>query len=333
MSGQSGQNGMSRGAEIGAFLRGQRARLRPADVGLQPGAGSRRVPGLRREEVAHLAGVSPDYYARLEQGRDITPSSEVLAAIADALRLDEAGRTYLYDLVRPRNHAERRRAYTAQRVRGSIQRMIDAWGDQPVLVIGRRTDVLATNALGRALLADFDAMPVRERNYTRWLFLDEGAQKLYRDWERVSADMAAVLRLDAGRYPDDPRTAELVGELAMRSEHFRQSWANHRVLEHTHGTKRFVHPVVGELELDYEGLAIPGDTDQSVFVYAARPGTASADALSLLASWGATDSRERREGDPAGHDDRTGQDDRTEPGVENRQTRPEPDHRSTRHPE
>ncbi|MEU3986407.1 helix-turn-helix transcriptional regulator [Streptomyces sp. NPDC026672] len=278
-------SGVYRDSEIGAFLRGQRARLRPEDVNLPPGGPIRRVPGLRRDEVAQLAGVSSDYYARLEQGRNITPSAEVLAAIAGALRLDDAGRTYLFDLVRPRGGAERRRAYSAQRVRGSVQRMMDAWSDQPAVLTGRRTDVLATNALGRALFADFDAMPVRTRNYTRWLFLDEGARALFPDWERISADMAAVLRLDAGRYPDDPRTTELVGELTMRSEHFLRAWTNHRVMEHTHGVKRFLHPVVGELQLEYEGLAVPGDADQTVFVYSAPPGSEAEDALRLLASW------------------------------------------------
>lgn len=277
-------------SEISAFLRGQRARLRPQDVGLPPGGPHRRVPGLRREEVAQLAGVSTDYYVRLEQGRGITPSESVLTAIADALRLDDTGRAYLFDLVRPKRTRQQGRA--AQRVRSGVQRLLDAWTDQPAFLIGRRTDVLATNALGRALLVDFDAMPVRERNYTRWILLDPAARSLYRDWSRVASEMVAILRVDAGRYPDDPRTTDLVGELTMKSEHFSQWWADHRVMTYTYGTKRFRHPVVGDLELDYEGLVVPGEDDQRIFVYSAAPGSASAEALALLASWAAGDAPE-----------------------------------------
>ncbi|MEU3986403.1 helix-turn-helix transcriptional regulator [Streptomyces sp. NPDC026672] len=276
---------MSRDSEIGAFLRAQRARVRPEQVGLPSDGPHRRVPGLRREEVARLAGVSTDYYARLEQGRNIVPSAEVLTAIARALCMDEVARAHLFALVHPDPGADRRRGQAAQRVRSQVQRLLDGWSDQPAFLIGRRTDVLATNALGRALLTDFDSLPMRERNYTRWIFLDPAARELYVDWPGVASEMVAVLRVDAGRYPDDPRTAELVGELTMKSEEFRRWWGDHRVTAHTHGTKRFDHPVVGSLELGYEGLVIPGDADQTVYVYSAEPGTPSADALHLLAGW------------------------------------------------
>jgi transcriptional regulator with XRE-family HTH domain len=278
-------------SELGAFLRGQRARLQPHDVGLPQVGPHRRVPGLRREEVAQLAGVSTDYYIRLEQGR-VTPSEATLVAIGSALRLDEAGTSYLIALVRPGRAADRKRGRGAQRVRDDLRELIDSWTDQPAYIVGRRTDILATNALGRALLTDFEAKPARERNYLRWLLLDVEPRTLFRDWQQVASEVTAVLRADAGRYPDDPRTAELVGELAMKSEEFRQWWADHRVMAYSHGVKRFHHPVVGDLELRYQGLAVPGVDDQTIFVYSAPAKSPSAEALRLLASWSAAPASE-----------------------------------------
>jgi transcriptional regulator with XRE-family HTH domain len=269
--------------ELGEFLRSRRARLRPADVGL-PDRGHRRVPGLRREELAMLAGVSTDYYVRLEQGRKITASADVLDAIARALQLDEAERSHLYDLAKPR--PPRRSPSRPQRVRPGVQLMIDRL-DTPAFVLGRRMDVLATNRLCRALLTDFDAMPPAERNHARWVFLDPRARELYVDWETVARENVAILRMDAGRYPDDERLAALVGDLSLKSPEFARWWADHDVLVRGHGTKRYRHPTVGEIEISYEALQL-ADEDQTLFVYNTEPGSASEQALALLDSWTAS---------------------------------------------
>ena len=272
--------------EFGEYLRRRRAELQPTDVGL-PDTAFRRVQGLRREEVAQLAGVSTDYYTRLEQGRDLSPSEAVLDALARALELDDAGRAHLQHLAHPARRA-RRQTRAVQRVRPSVQSMLDAWTGQPAFVLGRRGDVLATNALARALLTDFDAMPYRDRNLTRWILLDPAARDLYVDWAQIASEMVAILRLDAGAHPDDARTTELVGELTLKSPEFSRWWSQHKVLDRTWGHKRFRHPIVGPLEIDYEALHLPGDADQTLFVYRAPEGdTASAEALALLASWNA----------------------------------------------
>lgn len=170
--------------------------------------------------------------------------------------------------------------HTVQRVRPAVQRMLDAMTDQAAFVLGRRTDILATNHLARALLADFNAMPHPERNLTRWVILDPAAHALYLGWETVAPEITEMLRLDAGRHPDDPQTAELVGELAMKSDRFRRWWADHRVVERTWGAKRLRHPVVGDLTINYEALTLPGEPDQTLFVY-----LPAEDAWRLLASW------------------------------------------------
>ncbi|MCS5732295.1 helix-turn-helix transcriptional regulator [Herbiconiux daphne] len=272
-------------SELGAFLQAQRARLRPADVGLAPDQVPRRVPGLRREEVARLAGLSTDYYTRLEQGRKDSPSEGVLNAIARALHLDEIGRQHLLDLARPVGSVTAPRTPPAQRVRASTRQLMESWADQPALLLGRRLDVLATNALGRALLFDFGTLPPAERNYLRWLMLHPHARVLYRDWESVASEMVAALRREAGRHPDDPSIIDLVGELVVRSEEFAGWWADQRVTAHTHGVKRFHHELVGDLELDWQGLALPGDEDQTIYVYHAPPGSPAAEKLGLLGSW------------------------------------------------
>ncbi|MFE0629254.1 helix-turn-helix transcriptional regulator [Streptomyces sp. NPDC058864] len=279
---------MARNVELSEFLRQSRARITPESAGLPERGAYRRVPGLRREEVAQLAGVSTDYYTRLEQGRQISPSTGVLDAVAAALRLDAAERAHLFDLAGPRPGAARRRpAPAVQRVRPGMRRFLDSFVDQAAFVLGRRTDVLATNHLARALLADFDAMPVRARNLTRWILLDEAARSLYPDWEQVASEMTATLRLDAGRHPEDTRTAELVGELAVKSEHFRRWWADHKVFDRTHGNKRHHHPVVGDLTVEYQAFTMPGETDQTLFLYLPAQDQASQDAWKLLASWSA----------------------------------------------
>ena len=270
-------------SKLGEFLRACRANTTPEAAGIDPGPVSRRVRGLRREEVALLAGVSVDYYTRLEQGRHSTPSASVVEALGRALGLDTAGRAHLADLARAvRRPRERPRP---QRVRPAVRQLVASLVDHPAFIVGRRTDVLASNALARALMVDWDALPPRERNYTRWMVLDPAARTAYPDWESVAADVVGTLRLDAGRHPDDPQLNELVGELTIKSPEFRRWWEDHRVHERTHGTKRMRHPEIGDITISYEGLALPGDPDQTLFVYSTAPGSPSADNLRLLASW------------------------------------------------
>jgi transcriptional regulator with XRE-family HTH domain len=274
-------------SDLGDFLRACRAGLSPEGVGLpgDPSGSSRRVRGLRREEVAQLAGVSVDYYTRLEQGRHSTPSESVVEALGRALRLDDAAQAHLIDLSRP--SSGRRETPTVQRVRPAVAQMLASFVDHPALVLGRRTDVLASNALAAALMTDWRKLPARERNYTRWMLLDPLPRERFTDWPGVAADAVGSLRLDAGRHPDDPLLNELVGELTIKSPEFRAAWDDHRVHERTHGTKRMTHPEVGPISLHYEALALPGDADQTMFVYSADPGSRSGDNLRLLALWAA----------------------------------------------
>ncbi|MGW4913787.1 helix-turn-helix transcriptional regulator [Streptomyces sp. NPDC004270] len=276
---------MDRSAEIREFLRTRRARITPEQAGLAPHAGARRVPGLRREEVAQLAGVSVDYYVRLERGRTQGVSGTVLEAVARALQLDDTERAHLFDLARPTaTRARRRRPPAPQRVLPVVYRTLDSLG-VPAMVQGRRMDVLAANKLGYALITDFQARPHRERNAARFVFLDDDARTLYTDWERIAAECVATLRLYAGRHPDDPQLAELIGELSLHSDTFRRLWADHDVLAHTTGSKRLHHPLVGDLTLEYVVLAVEGDLDQTLIVYTPEPASPSADAIGILASW------------------------------------------------
>lgn len=270
--------------ELREFLRLRRARLTPEAVGLDPGDGHRRVPGLRREELARLAGVSVDYYVRLEQGRNASVSAAVLDAIARALQLDEHERAHLFDLAKPAPAAARRRSPRPQRVRPGVRLLLDTL-PTPAFVLGRRLDVLATNGMARALLCDFDALPPAERNHARWIFLDPATRELYVDWETIARENVAMLRLDAGRNPDDQELSALIGELTIKSPEFAGWWSRHEVMRRSHGSKRYHHPVVGPLTISYEALPIPDDPDQTLFVYSAEPGTPSAEALALLGSW------------------------------------------------
>lgn len=256
--------------------------MRPDDVGL-PGGGRRRVPGLRREELALLAGVSVDYYMRLEQGRTPAVSDSVLDAVARVLRLDETERAHLRNLVRP---APSKRP-APQRVRPGLRRLLDMVDDVPAFVMGRRSDILAWNPLADALYG-FGALSPEDRNSAKHTFLRPESRTFYRDWPTVAADMVAFLRLDAGRYPDDARLAALVGELSVKDETFRKLWAQHKVQEKTHGTKLMAHPVVGDLDLDYETLQPIGDPDVVLAVYTARVGSPTEERLKLLASWAAS---------------------------------------------
>jgi len=243
------------------------------------------VPGLRREEVALLAGVSTDYYTRLEQGRRITPSPGVVDAIARALDLDDAGRVHLGHLIGPMPAARARRTPVAQRARPGLHQFLDALDPRPALVLGLRTDVLASNRMARALFTDFEQLRPRERNYARWMFLSDEARELFIDWDEQARAAVENLRLDLGRDPGDRGARELVDELRQRSREFGAWWEGHRVHQRTSGSKRLRHPVVGDLTVDYETLMLPGDPDQALFVYTAAAGTASGQALDLLASW------------------------------------------------
>lgn len=275
--------------EIREFLTSRRAKITPDQAGLPMYGGRRRVPGLRREEVALLAGVSVDYYTRLERGNINGVSDSVLEALARALHLDEAERAYLFDLARaarPTGPARRRPA--KQRVRPGVQRILDAITAAPAFVRNGRMDLLAANQLGRALYADHFASPAQPANSARFIFLDPRAPSFHLDWDRVAADAVSILRTEAGRSPYDRGLTDLVGELSTRSDLFRTLWAKHNVRFHDTGTKRLNHPVVGELELTYETMQLTADAGLMLFAYSAEPGTRSEQALDLLASWAAT---------------------------------------------
>ena len=271
------------------FLTSRRARITPERAGLPWFGGNRRVPGLRREEVALLAGVSVDYYTRLERGTATGVSETVLEALARALQLDEAERAHLFDLARASSTTPRRRRRAApQRLRPSVQRMLDAIVAAPAFVRNGRMDLLAANALGRAFYSQHFDSPHGPTNSARFIFLDPRARDFYVDWEQVATDAVAVLRSEAGRDPYDRGLSDLVGELSTRSEMFRTRWAAHNVRFHDTGSKRFHHAVVGELELTYENMTLAADPTLMVFVYTAEPGSRSAEAIDLLASWAAT---------------------------------------------
>ncbi|MGW6565568.1 helix-turn-helix domain-containing protein [Streptomyces sp. NPDC054975] len=284
---------MDLSAELSEFLRSRRARLKPEDVGLPDFGRHRRVPGLRREELAQLAGVSVAYYTRLEQGNGRNVSMEVLDSIARALRLNDSERAHLTHLAKPTAKKKQHRAAIArpQQVRPGLVQLLDSMETVPAFVAGRRLDILAWNRMARALLGDFTTWEPRERNMARMVFLDPNSRDLYLDWDAKATEVVSVLRLYAGCYPEDPALLELVGELSVRSEEFRSLWAAHTVADKGHGSKRLRHPLVGELTLQYESLKVAGpDPDLVLVTYHAEPGTPSADALRLLAQWGVEES-------------------------------------------
>jgi transcriptional regulator with XRE-family HTH domain len=274
--------------ELADFLRRARSQVDPSRAGLPPDGRVRRVPGLRREEVALLAGVSTDYYARLEQGRRITPSPAVVEAIGRALGLDDAGRAHLEDLIGLTAAPARRLARGVQRVRPGLYQLLDALDGEPALILGRRTDVLAANRMAQALFTDFDQLPAARRNYARWMFLDEDARSLFVDWHDQARAAVENLRFDVGRNPDDRASNDLVTELRERSQEFDQWWEQHRVHQRTHGSKRLRHPLVGDLSVEYETLTLPGDPDTTLFIYTTEPGSPSRRAMDILASWTAS---------------------------------------------
>jgi transcriptional regulator with XRE-family HTH domain len=274
-------------AEVREFLSSRRARITPDQAGLPAYGGNRRVKGLRREEVALLAGVSVDYYVRMERGNLSGASESVLDALARALRLDEAERDHLVALARTAGTSRRRRAAPTS-VRPGVQQVLDAISDAPAWVRNGRHDIVAMNRLARALYAPVLADPRRPANTTRFVYLDPAAHEFFVDWEQIANDAAAMLRLEAGRSPHDPALIALVGELSTCSELFRRRWASHDVQFHRSGRKRLRHPVVGRLDLSFESMELPSEPGLVLNVYTAPADSPTADALTMLASWAAT---------------------------------------------
>ncbi|MFQ3556586.1 helix-turn-helix transcriptional regulator [Streptomyces gramineus] len=274
-------------AELSEFLRTRRDRLKPADVGLTDYSRRRRVPGLRREELAQLAGVSAAYYTRFEQGNARNASREVVDAISRVLRLSDAEHAHLLELAQLKRSPSRRVDSPCQQVRPEVRDLLTAMEGVPAYVWGRRSDVLAWNQTASAVFGDWAARAPEDRNWSRVTFLDPASRELFTDWDSKARDVVGQLRLWAGLYPDDAQLASLIGELSMKSEDFRRLWAAYDVEKQTHGTMRLMHPLVGELTLRYETLALQGDQDQYLSSYHAEPGSSSEQALRLLASWGA----------------------------------------------
>jgi transcriptional regulator with XRE-family HTH domain len=275
--------------EIRDFLSSRRAKLTPDQVGL-PHYGARRVAGLRREEVAVLAGVSVPYYTRLERGQMHGVSESVLEALARALQLDDAERQHLFDLARaaqPSMKPRRRRA-ARQRIRPSVQHILDAFTGAAAFVRNDRLDIVAANRLGHALYSPMFDSAVRPPNSARFVFLEPRAHEFYADWDKAADDVVAVLRAAAGRDPYDRDLSDLVGELSTQSHEFRLRWAAHDVRQHITGIKRFHHPVVGDLDLTYDRLDLVADPGLTIFTYTAEPGSKHEQALNLLGSWAAT---------------------------------------------
>jgi transcriptional regulator with XRE-family HTH domain len=276
--------------EIRAFLASRRARITPQQAGLVAYGRNRRVPGLRREEVATLAGVSIDYYTQLERGKLTGVSESVLDALAGALQLDEAEREHLFDLARAANSTPRtRRRPAQQQVRPGVQYLLDAMTEAPAFVRNGRLDILAANRLARALYSPAFESPDQPVNLARFAFLHPAATELYPNWEDAANTTVALLRTEAGRDPYDKDMTDLVGELCTRSEDFRTRWAAHDVRLHRTGVKCFHHPVVGDLTLNFEAMDLTADTGLTLTAYTAEPGSPSAERLQLLASWAATE--------------------------------------------
>jgi transcriptional regulator with XRE-family HTH domain len=275
--------------EIRQFLTTRRARITPERAGLPNYGGRRRVPGLRREEVALLAGISIEYYVRLERGDARGVSEEVLDGIARALQLDDVERTHLVDLVRLANSARPvRRRPTRQRVRPSVQRLLDSMTGTAAFARNGRLDILSANQLGYALYSPAFADPARPVNLARFIFLDRRSTEFYRDWDGIAHAAVGSLRAEAGRDPYERALSDLVGELSTRSQEFRTRWAAHDVKYYRSGVQPFHHPLVGDLDLDYDALEIPADPGLTIVAYSAEPGSPSRQALDLLASWAAT---------------------------------------------
>src|SRR5436190_17686544 len=278
--------------EIREFLTSRRARLSPERAGLPTFGRTRRVAGLRREEVALLAGISVEYYTRLERGNARGVSDDVLGTVSAALQLDEAEHAHLVDLVRTLNDARPpRKAPTPTQLRPSIRRVVDAITDIPAIVTNGRTDILHANPVAQALYSEHFRDPVRPVNSARFLFLDPRARTFFADWEGTVRDMVAALRTQAGHNPYDRDLSDLIGLLSTRSEEFRVLWARHGVRFHRSGTKRFVHPPVGPLTLTFERLELPADPGLAIVTYSAEPGSPSEANLAELVRWASTRDR------------------------------------------
>ncbi|OSZ61253.1 transcriptional regulator [Streptomyces pharetrae CZA14] len=295
---------MDNRAEVREFLTSRRARITPERAGLPPGS-RRRVPGLRRSEVAALADVSVEYYAKLERGNLAGVSPAVLEAVARALRLDDAERAHLLHLAQAADGSDaltrpRRRAARQWTPHRSLQWTLDAVAAGPAFVRNGRMDLLAANRLARALYSDVYAAPDNQANLARFNFLDPASRRFYPDWERAADVAVAILRTEAGRDPHDKGLHDLVGELSTRSDEFRTRWGAHDVRHHGTGAKRFHHPAVGDLTLAYEGLEMAAEPGLTLTIYTAEPGSASEEGLRLLASWAATQEAGAREARAAG---------------------------------
>ncbi|MEU6392396.1 helix-turn-helix transcriptional regulator [Streptomyces sp. NPDC046939] len=279
--------------QVREFLSTRRARITPQQAGLPVYGGNRRVVGLRREEVALLAGMSIDYYIRLERGNLRGASDSVLDSLSRALQLDDAERAYLYDLARAATASQRRPPVAAGRIRPAVLRMLDAMTDLPAYIRNGRLDILAANALGQALYAPvYDSPLFAQRgpvNTARFLFLDPGAADFWPDWDKAANDSVALLRTETGRSPHDKGLTDLIGELSAKSDEFAQRWARHDVRFHHSGVKRLRHPLVGDLAMPYEALDLPADPALRITVYSPESDSPERQALDLLASWaGAT---------------------------------------------
>ena len=284
---------MDNRAEVREFLMSRRARLTPNEAGITAGP-NRRVAGLRRSEVALLADVSVEYYAKLERGSIAGASSSVLESVARALRLDDTERAHLFDLARaadgiPTSGRPRKRATTQAGARLSLQWALEAITEGVAFVRDPYQNLLATNALGRAFYSPVIGDSGRTPNLARFQFLDPASRDFYPDWELLSEMCVGIMLAEAGRDPHDRTMQDLVGELSTRSETFRALWGAHNVRTHGSGTKRFHHPVAGEITLSYEELAITAEPGLVLMVYTAEPGSPSAERLRLLASWGASE--------------------------------------------
>ncbi len=279
---------MSHVDDVREFLSSRRARLHPEQAGLPAYGGNRRVEGLRREEVALLAGVSVDYYVRMERGNLSGASDSVLGSLARALQLDEVEQEYLFDLARQSPTPGPRTRAAAPKLRPVIQQVLDAITDAPAWVRNNRHDFLATNRMARALHAPMLDHQPHPANSARFVYLDPAARDFFREWDRIAEDTAGYLRQEAAHTPHDKALHELIGELSTQSAEFRKSWAAHNVRTHRAGVKRLHHPLVGDLDLNFESAELTSQPGLILVIYTADPGSPSADALALLGSLAAS---------------------------------------------
>jgi transcriptional regulator with XRE-family HTH domain len=285
---------MDRAAELRDFLRSRRARLEPPDVGLEWRLGARRVTGLRREEVALIAGISVDYYTRLEQGRARNVSDQVLDALARALKLDDLEREHLRVLARPDSSHRPAPTRTAT-VSAGVQMMLDVLDPVPAVVHTSLHDLLKFNRMGAILFGNLSTLPAHQANMARWTFLDPHAREVFPDWEKIAAVTAASLRRAAAEHSDRPALNELIGELSVASADFTRMWADHKIRAPGSALKTFAHPLVGEFTLLYQDLRIPQEVDQYIAVYIAQPGSPAAEKLTLLSTWNPKPGEDERE--------------------------------------